>query len=234
TAILAMSVLFYLNWKLTLITLLVLSVFGGCLAFAFTRLRPLFRDRGRINAEVTGRLNETLNGIRVVKSYTAEKREELVFARGAHRLFRMVAGAITGVSIITALSTVVTGTIAVVMISYGGRSILSGAMTLGDFVMYIFFTGMLASPVIQLSSIGTQVSEAFAGLDRIREVKRLATEDEEDADREALTELQGDVQFEDVNFEYEPGVPVLKNVNFTAPAGTTTALVGSSGSGKST
>lgn len=234
TALLALGVLFYLNWKLTLITLLILSLFGGCLAFAFTRLRPVFRERGRINAEVTGRLNETLNGIRVVKSYTAEGREQLAFARGAHRLFRVVATAVTGVSAVSALSTIVTGGIAVVMISYGGSSILNGEMTLGDFVMYIFFTGMLASPVIQLSSIGTQISEAFAGLDRIREIRQLETEDDADAARQPLSYVEGHVEFRNVWFEYEPGVPVLKDVSFDAPAGTTTALVGSSGSGKST
>jgi len=234
TAVLALGVLFYLNWKLTLITLAILLAFGVCLGYAFTRLRPVFRERGRINAEVTGRLSETLGGIRVVKSYTAERREQLAFAKGAHRLFRSVATAVTGVSFVSALSTVVTGCIAVVMISYGGRSIITGAMTLGDFVMYIFFTGMLASPIIQLSSIGTQISEAFAGLDRIREVKRLATEDEEDANRDAIENLSGDVEFRDVGFEYDEGVPVLKRISFAAPAGSTTALVGSSGSGKST
>lgn len=234
TAILAMSVLFYLNWKLTLVTLGILCLFGVCLGFAFTRLRPVFRKRGQINAEVTGRLNETLNGIRVVKSYTAERREQLVFAKGAHRLFRVVAGAVTGVSFITALSTIVTASIAVVMISYGGQAILSGDMTLGDFVMYIFFTGMLASPVIQLSSIGTQISEAFAGLDRIREIRRMTTEDEEDELRQPVGAVDGRVEFEHVFFEYEEGVPVLRDVTFDVPAGSTTALVGSSGSGKST
>lgn len=234
TAGFALAVLFWLNWKLTLVTLVILGLFGGVLAFAFTRLRPVFRERGRINAEVTGRLNETLNGIRVVKSYTAERREQLAFARGAHNLFRTVARAVTGVSAVSALSTIVTGSIAMIMITYGGGSILQGDMTLGDFVMYIFFTGMLASPVIQLSSIGTQISEAFAGLDRIREIRKLATEDEEDESRQPLSDIEGEVEFQDVWFEYEPGVPVLKGINFTAPAGTTTALVGSSGSGKST
>ena len=205
TAFLALSVLFYLNWKLTLITILILSVFGACLAVAFTRLRPVFRLRGKINADVTGRLSETLMGIRVVKAYTAEKREEIVFARGAHRLLRNVAKAVTGVSFVSALSTVVTGAVAVVMISYGGRSIINGSMSLGDFVMYVFFTGMLASPVIQLSSIGTQISEAFAGLDRIREVKSLPTEDEEDAHRLPVHQMQGQVEFQNVSFEYDPG-----------------------------
>jgi subfamily B ATP-binding cassette protein MsbA len=229
-----LSVLFYLNWKLTFITLLILSLFVICHGIAFTRLRPQYRERGKINADVTGRLSETLGGIRIVKSYTAERREQLVFARGAHKLFRVVAGAVTGVSSVTALSTIVTGAIAVVMITYGGHSILSGAMSLGDFVMYIFFTGMLASPVIQLSSIGTQISEAFAGLDRIREIKAMPTEDEEDAHRAPVDDLQGNVAFDHVGFEYDPGVPVLKDITFEAPAGTTTALVGSSGSGKST
>ena len=120
------------------------------------------------------------------------------------------------------------------MMVVGGRAILAGTMTLGDFVMYIFFVGMLAAPLIQMSSIGTQLSEALAGLDRIREIRAMATEDEEDASREPLGVLKGEVVFEDVSFEYDAGVPVLKHVSFAAAAGTTTALVGSSGSGKST
>lgn len=234
TATIALSVLFYLNWRLTSITLLVLAVFGGFMALAFTRLRPLFRERGQINAEVTGRLAESLGGIRIVKAYAAEKREEIVFARGVHRLFRNVARSITGVSGITAVSTVIIGSVGVLMIMIGGRSILSGAMTLGDFFMYIFFTGLVAAPMVEIAAIGTQISEAFAGLDRIREIKRMATEDEAETNRKPLTEIRGDVAFDDVSFEYHPGVPVLKHVSFRAPAGTTTALVGSSGSGKST
>lgn len=234
TALLAMAVLFYLNWKLTLITLAILGVFGICLTFALTRLRPLFRERGRINAEVTGRLNEMLNGIRVIKSYTAERREDLVFTKGSHRLFRIVAATITGNSMLTALSTTITGAVAITMITVGGNAILDGNMTLGDFVMYIFFTGMLASPVIQLSTIGTQISEAFAGLDRIRELRRMTTEDANDGERHAVESVDGHVEFRDVCFEYDPGVPVLKNISFESRPGTTTALVGSSGSGKST
>jgi subfamily B ATP-binding cassette protein MsbA len=234
TAAAALGVLFYLNWRLTSITLLVLVVFGGAMAYAFQRLRPLFRERGKINAEVTGRLNESLGGIRIVKTYTAEKREELVFTRGVHRLFRNVAQSITGVSAITAFSSVIVGAIGVLMIVVGGRAILAGTMTLGDFVMYIFFTGLTAAPVVQIASIGTQISEAFAGLDRIREILAMHTEDQEDEAREALDDLRGEVAFENVWFEYNAGVPVLKGVSFRAPAGSTTALVGSSGSGKST
>ena len=234
TAVVALVILFYLNWWLTLATLGALAAFGGAMAIAFNRLRPLFRERGKINAEVTGRLNETLGGIRIVKTYTAERREELVFTKGVHRLFRNVAKSITGVSAITAFSTIVVGIIGVIMIVIGGRAILSGAMTLGDFIFYLVLTGLMAAPVVQIASIGTQITEAFAGLDRIRELLEMSTEDQEDAAKEELGALEGEVVFENVNFEYTPGVLVLDDVSFTAPAGTTTALVGSSGSGKST
>jgi ABC-type multidrug transport system fused ATPase/permease subunit len=234
TAIAALAYLFYLNWWLTSVTLLALVIFGGAMAIAFKRLRPLFRERGRINAEITGRLNETLGGIRIVKTYTAEKREELVFTKGVHRLYRNIAQSITGVSSITAFSTVIVGAIGVLMIVVGGRSILAGHMTLGEFITYIFFTGLMAAPVVQIASIGTQISEAFAGLDRIHELMTMRTEDDEDSTRAPLGEIDGEVVFDDVSFEYNAGVLVLRNVSFRAPAGTTTALVGSSGSGKST
>jgi len=234
TAAVALVVLFWLNWQLTLITILVLGGFGGALAYAFTRLRPLFRERGEINAALTGRLAESLGGIRIVKAYTAEKREALTFARGAHKLFRNVARSMTGVSATQALSSVVIGAVGVVIILVGGHSVAVGRMTVGDLFMYVIFTGMMAMPLIQFAAIGTQITEAFAGLDRIREVMDMRTEDEEDSARAPLTEAQGEVEFEDVSFEYNAGAPVLKHVSFTAPAGSTTALVGSSGSGKST
>ena len=234
TAVLALAYLFYLNWVLTLVNIVALGAFGFAMATAFKRLRPLFRERGKINAEVTGRLNETLGGIRIVKTYTAEKREELVFTKGVHRLYRNVAQSITGVSAITAFSTAIIGIIGVIMIIVGGRSILAGQMTIGDFLNYILFTGLLAAPVVQMASIGTQISEAFAGLDRIRELMQMTTEDQEDAAKAPLDEIAGEIVFEGVFFEYTAGTPVLKHVSFRAPAGTTTALVGSSGSGKST
>ena len=234
TASLALGLLFYLNWRLTTLTLVILLTFGGGMAVAFMRLRPLFRERGKINAEVTGRLGESLGGIRIVKSYVAEKREEIVFTRGAHRLFRNVARSITGVSAITAFSTVIVGAIGVLMILVGGRSILDRSMTLGDFVMYLFFTGLVAAPLVQIASIGTQVSEAFAGLDRIREIRSMTTEGQEDETKRRVESLRGEVRFEHVSFEYTAGVPVLRDVSFDSPAGSTTALVGSSGSGKST
>src|SRR6266487_3034865 len=234
TALVAICVLFWLNWRLTSITALVLGIFGGALAFAFTRLRHLFRERGEITATLTGRLAESLGGIRIVKAYTAEKREALTFARGAHKLFRNIAKAMTGISATSAFSSLVIGAVGVVIIVVGGRSVVNGQMTIGDLFMYVLFTGLMAMPLIQFAAIGTQITEAFAGLDRIREVMDMATEDEEDAARAPLPEVEGEIEFENVSFEYNEGVPVLKDVSFKAPAGSTTALVGSSGSGKST
>src|SRR5256884_1152935 len=234
TAAVAICVLFWLSWRLTSITVLVLGAFGGALAFAFTRLRPLFRERGEITATLTGRLAESVGGIRIVNAYTAEKREAITFARASHKLFRNVAKAMTGVSATSAFSSLVVGAVGVVIILVGGRSVATGQMTIGDLFMYVLFTGLMAMPLIQFAAIGTQITEAFAGLDRIHEVMEMPTEDEEDAARAPLPEVHGEIEFENVWFEYNEGVPVLKDVSFKAAAGSTTALVGSSGSGKST
>jgi ABC-type multidrug transport system fused ATPase/permease subunit len=234
TATIAIGVLFYLNWQLTIATIVVLLIFGGALLYAFKVLRPVFRERNEINAEVTGRLGESLGGIRIVKAYTAEKREELSFARGAHKLFRNIAKTVTGVSAISSFSSIVIGAVAVVMIIIGGNAVQAGTMTLGDFLMYISFTFLLAMPVVELTSIGTQITEAFAGLDRIREVMAMTTEDDEDASKSSLPHVEGTIDFENVEFEYEKDVPVLRGISFHSEAGATTALVGSSGSGKST
>ena len=234
TAGVSIGVLFWLNLRMTSATMVVLIMFGTALFYAFKILRPIFRERGEITAEVTGRLGESLGGIRIVKAYTAEKREELSFARGAHKLFRNIAKSVTGVSAIGSFSSVLIGAVAVVMIIFGGSAVQAGTMTLGDFLMYIAFTFLLAMPVFELTAVGTQITEALAGLDRIREVLAETTEDETDTAKEPLPDVKGTIDFENVNFEYESGVPVLRNVSFHAAAGTTTALVGSSGSGKST
>jgi ATP-binding cassette, subfamily B, putative efflux pump len=234
TAAAGVLILVWLNWRLTVAVLVALALFGGGMAVAFRRLRPIFRERGQINAEVTGRLGEALGGVRLVKAYTAERREDLVFARGVHRLFRNVASTMTGIAAVTTFTSVIVGVVGVLIIVLGGRAILGGGMTLGDFVMYIFFTGLVAGPLVQIASIGTQITEAFAGLDRLREIRSVPTERDEDALREPLAEVRGDLAFEEVSFEYDSGVPVLREVSFAAPAGTTTALVGPSGSGKST
>ncbi|HKS06273.1 MAG TPA: ABC transporter ATP-binding protein [Gemmatimonadaceae bacterium] len=234
SASIGIGVLFYLNWQLTTLVILFLAVFGSMMAIAFTKLRPIFRKRSEITAEISGRLGQALGGARVVKAYTAEKREELVFARGVHRLFRNIASSITGVSAIHAVTTVIVGGIGILMMVVGGNAILAGQMTLGDFVLYVFFVGLVSFPLVQMASIGTQLTEAFAGLDRIREILDTPTEDAADASKPPLTGVNGAVTFEDVWFEYRENQPVLKGVSFVAPAGTTTALVGSSGSGKST
>jgi ABC-type multidrug transport system fused ATPase/permease subunit len=234
TASIALGVLFYLNWQMTTVTLVILLAFGVCMSVAFSRLRPIFRERGKINAEVTGRLGEMLGGIRIVKAYAVEKREQLVFAKGVHRLFRNVAMAVTGVSAVSSVATLVMGGIGALMILLGGQALIAGTWTTGALVQYILFTGLVIAPVIQMSSVGTQVTEAFAGLDRIREIKSMVTEDEEDKRRQPLTSVVGEIRLDRVSFEYKPGVQVLRDVSLVAPAGTTTALVGSSGSGKST
>ncbi|HEX4932216.1 MAG TPA: ABC transporter ATP-binding protein, partial [Gemmatimonadaceae bacterium] len=234
TAALAMGVLFYTSWQLTAVTLVVLAAFGAMMAVAFKRLRPIFRERSVINAEVTGRLSETVGGVRIVKVYTAEEREERVFATGAERLFHNVRSTITGTSAVGAATTAIVGVIGVLLTMMGGRAIIGGEMTLGDFVRYIFFIGLVAAPLVQIASIGTQISEAFAGLDRIREIRDTATEDALDADKRPVPSIRGEIEFRQVHFSYVEGVPVLRDISFRAPAGSTTALVGSSGAGKST
>ena len=234
TAVIGIGVLLALNWKLTVVIMVVLFAFSGMMAIAFGRLRPLFRERSVINAEVTGRLAESIGGVRILKVYTAEGREEKNFGDGVMRLFDNVKRSITGTSLVGTFVTLIIGAIGILMILVGGRAILNGTMTLGGFVMYIFFIGFVAAPLIQIASVGTQISEAFAGLDRIREIRDTATEDQEDKQRLPMGEIDGRVEFRDVDFAYLPGVPVLRKVSFAAEAGSTTALVGSSGSGKST
>ena len=234
TAALALGILFYLSVKLTLITVGVLSLFGVVLLYAFKTLRPLFRERSKINAEVSGRLMETFSGIRVVKAYRAERREALVFSKGVHRLFRNVAKTMTGFAAVSAFSTLLLGVVGVAIMWIGSHEVLAHRMTLGSFFSFTLYLGMLVGPVIQIVSIGSQITEAFAGLERIREIRDEKREDEKDAALEPLPRLVGHVEFDDVSFEYEKGAPVLRNVSFEARTGTSTALVGPSGAGKST
>jgi ABC-type multidrug transport system fused ATPase/permease subunit len=234
TAVLALGILFYLNARLTLIALAVLSLFGFIMQYAFRTLRPLFRERSRINAEVSGRLTESFSGVRVVKAYGAERREALIFSKGAHRLFRNVAKTMTGFAAIGASSTLLLGAISIAMMVIGANEMLANRMTIGDFLAFTLYLGMLVGPVVQVVNIGSQLTEAFAGLERIREIRNEATEDADEARRERLPELVGEVEFRDVWFEYQPGTPVLRGISFLARPGTSTALVGPSGSGKST
>jgi ABC-type multidrug transport system fused ATPase/permease subunit len=234
TAALALGFLFNLNAKLTAIALAVLSLFGLVLLYAFKTLRPLFRERSKINAEVSGRLAESFLGIRVVKAYRAERREAIVFSKGVHRLFRNVAQTMTGFSAVSAFSTLLFGLVGVVIMWVGATDMLAGRMTFGAFTAFTLYLAMLVGPVVQIVSIGSQITEAFAGLERIREIRNEAPEDAGDASREDLPRIDGRVEFRDVSFEYREGVPVLHQVSFAALPGTSTALVGPSGSGKST
>ena len=233
TAIVAIGVLFYLHWQITLVMILTLGAFGVMMSVVFRKIRPIFRERGALTAEVTGRLSEALGGIRVVKSYTAEPREDSIFSEGVNRLLQNVERTITAISATGAVSTILFGIAGLIMMVMGSRAILAGEMTLGDLTMYLLFTGIAVRPVAQIAQIGTQITEAFAGLDRIREVMRERIE-EDDPDAADIGQIRGDVEFRNVSFAYDEGRPVLKDVSFVAPAGTTTALVGPSGSGKST
>jgi len=233
TAAIALAVLIYLNWKLTIVIFLVLVVFGGAMAYAFRTIRPIFRERNKISSEVSGRLGETLSGIRIVKAYSVEEREEKIFSDGVDNLFGNIKKSITGISAITSFGTVVIGIVGVVMIIVGGEAILDNTMTLGDFIMYVFFTGLLAAPVVQVANIGTQMSDAFAGLDRLHDIFQQPTDDANDASKDPIGSVNGDIEFQDVWFEYNENEPVIQGISFKAEAGTTTALVGSSGSGKS-
>ncbi len=234
TAVLALGILLYLSVRLTVIALVVLSLFGFVLMYAFKTLRPLFRERSRINADLAGRLTESFSGVRVVKAYGAERREALIFSKGAHRLFRNVARTLTGFSAIGAASTLLLGTVSVGMMAIGANEVLSGRMTLGDFFAFTLYLTLLVGPVMQIVSIGSQLTEAFAGLERIREIRDESPEDEDEATRRPLGRIDGRVELRDVWFEYQADAPVLKGVSFVAPPGTSTALVGPSGSGKST
>lgn len=234
TVIVGLGVLFWLNWQLTFFILSAMLIFGGGMAYAFSKLRPIFRVRGEIQARVTGRLTESLGGIRVVKAYTAEEREDAIFGQGAQDLFKNIASSITGVSAVTAFATVIIGANAIIIMLMGGNALITQQVTFGSFLLYLAITGTVITPFVNMANIGTQISEAFAGLDRIREIRQVPTEGEQQASLERMEQLNGDIEFQDVWFEYEEGVPVLKGISFMAPAGKTTALVGSSGSGKST
>ena len=234
TAGIAMIVLFVLNWTITLVMLIVLSVFGLVLAYSFRTMRPIFRERREVHAEVFGLLGETMGGIRLVKAYGAEYGVQQRFSEAVDRLHAKFSRVVKGKSASTAFGTVIRGIIGVVIIILGGRALASGVMTLGDFVMYAFFVSIMVEPIIDVAEIGTEVTEAFAGLDRIRELMRETREDIDEHIREPVESLHGDVKFDGVYFSYDEAVPVLRDVSLDAPAGTTTALVGSSGSGKST
>ena len=234
TAIVAGVLLVRLDPLLTLIAIAPLAVFGVVSLRAFGFIRPIFRERGAIQAEVTGRLTETLGGIRVVRGFHAEDAERNAFRSGAERLFQNVKRSLTATSLVTSSATLLMGITSVIIMAAGAQRILSGGMTVGDFFAFTLYLGFLVAPIVQMSNIGTQITEAFAGLDRMDEILGMDREGEESSRTNVLETVRGDVEFRRVSFGYEEGVDVLREVDFVAPAGTVTALVGSSGSGKTT
>ena len=234
TALLSLIILLKLNALLTGIALLFLVAFAAGLQKAFGGIRPIFRERGKITAEVTGRLTESLAGVRVVKGYHAESQEARVFAAGVGRLLDNVLKSLTAISLMGLSATVLMGVVGGTVMYIGARQILAGSMTLGDFMSFTMFLAFLVAPMFQVVGIGTQLTEALAGLDRTQEVLREKPEDEDERRTEAIGEIQGDVAFDRVTFEYDAGKTVLHEVSFESQPGTVTALVGPSGSGKST
>jgi ABC-type multidrug transport system fused ATPase/permease subunit len=234
TASIAFVVLMRISAVMTIFAFTCLLLFSLGLKKAFVTIRPIFRERGRINAEVTGRLTESLGGVRVVKGYHAESREEAVFSAGVKRLLDNVLRTLTATSLMSLSSTMLMGIVGAVVMWLGARQILAGAMTLGSFFTYTMFLGFLVAPIFQVVNIGTQITEAIAGLERTHEVLSERPEDEDPERTLVFGTIQGAVRFDRVRFSYEPDKPVLKDVSFEALPGTVTALVGSSGSGKST
>jgi subfamily B ATP-binding cassette protein MsbA len=201
---------------------------------AFSTIRPIFRERGKINAEVTGRLAESLGGVRVIKGYHAEEREEAVFAGGVRRLLENVMRTLTATSLMSLSASLLMGVVGAVIMYVGAHQILGGTLTVGEFFTYTLFLGFLVAPIIQMVAIGTQITEAFAGLERTQEILHERPEDQDPRRTVTLEDIVGRVEFEDVNFSYDGNRVVLHDVSFVAEPGTVTALVGSSGSGKST
>ena len=234
TAVLALVILLRINATMTLVAFGVLIVFAGFLNKAFSTIRPIFRARPKINAEVTGRLTESLGGVRVVKGYHAEEHEESVFARGVQRLLDNVLQTLTATSIMSLSGAMLMGMVSAVVMYMSARKILADQMTIGMFFSYSMFLAMLIAPVFQIVAIGTQLTEAITGLERTREILNEAKEDQDPRRTEMLERITGRVEFQDVHFAYEANKEVLHGVSFVSEPGTVTALVGPSGSGKST
>ena len=234
TSIISFVILLNINVFLTLVSLVPLILFSIISLQAFKRIRPIFRERGKANAEVTGRLTEALNGIRVIKGFHAEGREERVFEEGVDKLFRIVSRSLTMTALVTSLATLLMGVASVALMWFGGNIIIEDVMTVGDFFAFTLYLGFMITPIIQMSNVGSQMTEAFAGLDRMEEVFEQEPEGTEPERTHVLEDITGDILFENVTFGYEEGKPVVRDTSFEAPAGSVTAFVGSSGSGKTT
>jgi ABC-type multidrug transport system fused ATPase/permease subunit len=234
TAVVALAFLLSIDPAMTAFAIVPLLLFGVVSTKAFRTLRPAFRERGAIRADVKGRLTESLGGIRVIKGFHAIEREREVFEAGVMRLFENVRTTLTTSAAVTSLGTFFVGLASVMIMGYGGRLVLRGALTLGDLFQFTLFLGFLVAPIVQMANIGTQMTEAFAGLDRTAELLARPREDDDPRRTRIMPAIEGRVRFENVWFAYEPGKPVIRGVSFEAAPGTVIALVGSSGSGKST
>ena len=234
TAVISLIILININGWMTLFVLLPVGIFAVIALKAFGYIRPIFRDRGKINAEVTGRLTETLNGIRVIKGFNAEKQEQKTFELGVERLFLNVKKSLTATAFMTSTSTFLLGIASAGIMGIGGYFIMQGSMTYGEFVSFTLFLGFMIAPIVQMSNIGSQLTEAFAGLDRTQELMNTPEEDDPAVRIKHLDRVEGSINFENVSFAYEDNKAVLHNLSFSAKKGEVIALVGSSGSGKST
>ena len=234
TAIISLILLIRINPIMTFSTLIPIGVFAFVAMKAFKKIRPIFKKRGQINAEVTGRLTETLNGVRVIKGFNAEEQENKIFEKGTDDLFQNVKASLTSTSLITSSGTFLLGLASAGIMGIGGYLIVKGEMTTGQFIYFTLLLGFMIAPIVQMSNIGSQITEAFAGLDRTQEIMNMTPEDNPEERPIKLDEIKGEIIFEDVSFSYQESKEVLHNISFSAPAGTVTALVGSSGSGKST
>jgi ATP-binding cassette, subfamily B, putative efflux pump len=234
TSIIALIILIKINLIMTLIAIVPLVLFGLISMKAFAFIRPIFRERSVITADVTGRLTESLSGIRVIKGFNAEKQEMTVFEKGVEKLFLNVKKSLTSSSLVTSSATLLMGVTSVAIMGVGGNLIINGEMTTGDFVAFILYLAFLIAPIVQMSNIGSQITEAFAGLDRMDEIFQMEKENQDKDRTIKVKDISGDIHFENVHFSYDEGTKVLHDITFDAPAGTVTALVGSSGSGKTT
>ena len=234
TAVVSLFLLISISPMMTLYVLLPVVIFGLVSLKAFGRIRPIFRERGKINAQVTGRLTETLGGIRAIKGFNAEQQEINTFAKGVDELFQNVKASLTATSFVTSAGALLLGLASAGIMGMGGYMIMQGDMTFGDFLAFTLYLGFMIAPIVQMSNIGSQLTEAFAGLDRTEEIMNTPLEADDRTRNLSLKEFRGDIKFDKVSFAYEENKDVIKEVSFHAPAGSVTALVGTSGSGKTT
>ena len=234
TAIISLIILIRINAQMTLFVLVPVLIFAVIALKAFGYIRPIFRARGKINAEVTGRLTETLNGIRVIKGFNAEAQERKVFEKGVEDLYQNVKKSLTATAFMTSSSTFLLGLASAGIMGMGGYFIMNNSMTYGEFVSFTLFLGFMIAPIVQMSNIGSQLTEAFAGLDRTQELMGIDEENNLKTRTISLDKIKGNIKFNNISFSYDDTTEVLRNISFEAPQGSVTALVGSSGSGKST